>query len=109
MPATGIPEIGFEEFATTWSEEFLLDVREVAEYTGGHVPGAVLIPLGELAGRLGELPRQGTVYVICASGNRSLHAARALKAAGLTALSVAGGTAAWVRSGRPVSTGMQAA
>jgi rhodanese-related sulfurtransferase len=109
MSATSRLEIGLEDFAATWQDEFLLDVRETGEYAAGHVPGAVSIPLGQLGGRIDELPRVGTVYVICATGNRSLYAARALSGIGVPAVSVAGGTAAWARSGRPVTTGLQAA
>ncbi len=108
-PSTATPETDVDEFALRHHETFVLDVREAAEYVAGHVPGAVLIPLGELDGRLGELPRGGTVHVICASGNRSLRAARELIAAGFDAVSVAGGTSGWIRSGRPVLTGPTAA
>lgn len=104
-PVTGTPEIDIEGFAARREQAFLLDVRELAEYVSGHVPGAVLIPLGELAGRVGELPGDRTVHVICASGNRSLRAAHALVTQGIDAVSITGGTAARVRSGRPVATG----
>jgi rhodanese-related sulfurtransferase len=45
------------------------------------------------------------VYVVCASGNRSAAMTDLLRASGYDAYSVAGGTAAWTRSGRPVETG----
>ncbi|MBT8226571.1 MAG: rhodanese-like domain-containing protein [Dactylosporangium sp.] len=80
----------------------VIDVREPHEYAAGHVEGARLVPLGQLPGRTGELPRTGPVYVICASGARSLTAAEYLARAGIDARSVAGGTGAWRRSGRPV-------
>jgi rhodanese-related sulfurtransferase len=80
-------------------------VREPAEYAAGHVPGAILMPLGTLDGRAGQLPRDRTVYVICASGNRSLRAARVLSSAGFDAVSIAGGTSAWIGSGRGLVTG----
>ena len=102
---TGTPEIDVETLAARREQAFVLDVREPAESVAGHVPVAVPIPLGELAGRLGELPGDRTVHVICASGNRSLRAARALVTAGIDAVSVAGGTSGWVQSGRPVATG----
>jgi rhodanese-related sulfurtransferase len=46
------------------------------------------------------------VYVICATGNRSATMCRVLAAAGFDALNVAGGTTAWIRSGRAVETGI---
>ncbi|WP_127500305.1 rhodanese-like domain-containing protein [Actinoplanes solisilvae] len=87
----------------------VVDVREPFEYAGGHVPGAVLIPLRQLASRVAELPRGVPVYVVCASGNRSLSAADYLAAAGINAWSVAGGTGAWLRAGRPIVRGTRAA
>src|SRR5438132_1446286 len=53
---------------------FLLDVREPWEYQEGHVPGAQLIPLGELEQRVNEVPRDRPVLAICHSGQRSLAA-----------------------------------
>ena len=86
----------------------VLDVRNPDEYVAGHVSGAVLIPLGELAARVSEVPAGDPLYVICAVGGRSLTAAQALDRAGYSAVSVAGGTKAWIKSGRPVVTGMAA-
>jgi rhodanese-related sulfurtransferase len=105
MSTTGTREIDLETFATRHPEAFLIDVREPGEYVAGHVPGAVLIPLGRLDDRVEELPRDRTVHVICASGNRSLRATDALIGAGIDAVSVAGGTSGWIHSGRPVVTG----
>lgn len=86
----------------------VVDVREPAEYLAGHVPGAELVPLTELPARASELPRGQRVHVICASGHRSSQAADWLVAAGWDAVSVAGGTRAWARSGRPVVAGQGA-
>lgn len=86
----------------------MLDVRNTDEYTAGHVRGAVLIPLPELGARVDEIPDGDPLYVICAVGGRSLTAAQALVNAGYTAVSVAGGTKAWIKSGRPVVTGTEA-
>lgn len=83
----------------------VIDVRESDEYAAGHVPGAQLMPLGVVPVRANELPTDQPVYVICGSGGRSYQAAEHLARAGLDARSVAGGTSAWVGSGRPVETG----
>jgi len=83
----------------------VVDVREPEEYAGGHVPGAQLMSLGDVPGRLHELPQDVPVYVICQSGGRSAQAAELLGGAGIDARSVAGGTSAWTKSGRPVETG----
>src|SRR6476661_864435 len=79
----------------------LIDVREPSEYLAGHVPGARLVPMGQLPARVGELDRDEPVYVICASGNRSAAMVDFLTNAGLDAHNVAGGTKAWVQAGRP--------
>ncbi|KAB1117943.1 rhodanese-like domain-containing protein [Micromonospora aurantiaca] len=86
----------------------VIDVREPVEYVGGHVPGARCIPLGHLPTSIRDLPRRGTVYVICASGNRSQVGAELLERAGIDARSVAGGTAAWARAGRSLTQGSRA-
>lgn len=83
----------------------VIDVREGDEYVAGHVPGARLMPLGIVPVRAQELPKDQPVYVICASGGRSAQAAQALARAGVDARSVAGGTKAWIASGRRVETG----
>ena len=82
---------------------FLLDVREPWEYREGHVPGAQLIPLGELEQRVNEVPRDRPILAICHSGQRSLAAAGYLQQLGYPSVTnVDGGTAAWIERGYPV-------
>ena len=85
----------------------LIDVRQPEEYEAGHVPGARLVPLGDVVARAGELPHGQPVYVICHSGVRSLKAARFYRSRGIEAWSVAGGTQDWAESGRPVLFGSE--
>lgn len=85
----------------------VLDVREPMEYAEAHVPGAVPIPMGQLSARMGELDKGSTVLVICATGNRSAAMTDLLTAAGYDAYNVAGGTTAWLRSGRAVASGLR--
>ena len=99
-------EITTDELASVLqTSATLVDVREPGEYVSGHVPGALLMPMGQLPSRVGELDRAAPVYVVCASGNRSATMADFLAAQGFTAYSVAGGTSTWARSGRDVVTG----
>lgn len=99
-------EVDLETFARVHgSGVTLLDVRNPDEYTTAHVPGAVLIPLPELAGRQDEIPEGDPLYVICAAGGRSLTAAKALADAGYPAISVAGGTNGWIERGGPTVSG----
>jgi rhodanese-related sulfurtransferase len=82
----------------------LVDVREPAEWDTGHAPGAVLIPLGQLAARQGELPRDKELIIVCRSGNRSGRAATQLRQAGFSPVrNMAGGMVAWARSGLPLA------
>ncbi len=72
----------------------LLDVRTEAEWSRGHLPGAVLVPVDELAARLGEIPRDKPVVVYCAAGGRSAPATRELRKAGYDAHDL-GGMGRW--------------
>jgi rhodanese-related sulfurtransferase len=101
------PEIDIEAFAAARDGGVVVDVREPMEYVAGHVPGALLIPMGQLASRMGELEKDKPVFVICASGNRSLAMTDLLNGNGFDAKSVASGTKGWVRSGRPVEGGLR--
>jgi rhodanese-related sulfurtransferase len=104
-----VPEIDVDELARLQEQgAHVLDVRQPDEYEAGHVPGAQLIPLDQLSERVGEVPAEGPLYVICRSGSRSAVAVQALTGAGYDATNVAGGTLAWVESGRPVVEGPHA-
>ncbi len=92
-------------------EVIVLDVRTPGEFTGrlGHVPGAVNLPLADVAGRLtanaGEMEalKEMPIYVLCRTANRSPSAARLLRKRGFTDVSVIkGGMSAWKRAGLPV-------
>lgn len=100
------PEITLEQFAAAQENGTTVDVRERGEYAEAHVPGAVLVPMSQLASRLGELDRSTRIHVICASGNRSKAMTDLLVAQGFDAVSVAGGTKAWIASGRAVGVGL---
>ena len=85
---------------------FMLDVREPEEWMAGHIPGATLIPLGELAARAAEVPADQQVVVVCRSGNRSATGRDILLDAGLEQVtSMAGGMNQWAGAGYDVVTG----
>ena len=77
-----------------WQEakgEFLLDIREPVELAVESVPEALNIPLGQLRARLGELPRDREIHVICRSGQRAYYATRILLQHGFNAKIISGG------------------
>ncbi|MCC6534379.1 MAG: MBL fold metallo-hydrolase [Burkholderiales bacterium] len=94
---------GIWEVQPQWLEEHLravqiVDVRESAEFNGslGHVPGAVLIPLGELSARAAELAKDRPIVTVCRSGARSAQATVLLGKAGFTEVAnLSGGMLRW--------------
>ena len=74
----------------------IVDVREPYEFEAGHLPDSLHIPLGELADRFAEIPRDATPVFICRVGGRSLQAcAFALQAGAAQAVNLEGGLKAW--------------
>jgi NADPH-dependent 2,4-dienoyl-CoA reductase/sulfur reductase-like enzyme/rhodanese-related sulfurtransferase len=69
----------------------ILDVREPMELAVESVPGALNIPLGQLRARLGELPRDREILVLCRSGGRAYYATRILLQNGFKARNLSGG------------------
>jgi rhodanese-related sulfurtransferase len=87
----------------TETNRIILDVREPDEYEAGHVSDSLLIPLGELASRSSEIPKDAPLYVICRSGNRSKQASDILIKAGFKDVrNVEGGILAWQAAGLAV-------
>ena len=85
------------------ADVLLIDVREQTEYNEGHIPGITLIPMGEIPGRLAEIPKDKTVVVTCRSGNRSSQVASYLQQQGFTNIhDLQGGIVAWQQAGLPV-------
>ncbi|MBV9858478.1 MAG: MBL fold metallo-hydrolase [Alphaproteobacteria bacterium] len=86
----------------------VLDVREPDEFTGplGHIDGARLIPLGELADRAGELSRERPVVAVCRAGGRSAQATVILQQAGFKEIAnLTGGMLRWRAEGHSVEGG----
>ena len=104
---------GIWEVEPHWLEENLakvqiVDVREPAEFDGplGHIRGAALVPLGELAARAKELPKGKPMVAVCRAGSRSAHATAILQKAGLADVAnLPGGMLRWRAEGRAVEGG----
>jgi len=85
---------------------FVLDVREPSEWNEYHLPGATLIPLGELASRVNEVPKDQEIVVMCNSGNRSQAGRDILLDAGFTHVtSMKGGIQGWMSAGLETISG----
>jgi len=83
----------------------IVDVRELHEYTGGHVGGAAHIPVNSVFARRAELPADGKIIFVCAVGQRSALACEMAAAGGLDPerlYNLEGGTEAWIKAGEPV-------
>jgi rhodanese-related sulfurtransferase len=104
MTSTDLPSISVAALAAL-PEASVFDVRQPDEYEEGHVPGAVLVSLGDVPDRLDVFPSDATVYVVCRSGARSASAVTFLREQGIDAVNVDGGTMAWIEAGHPTVTG----
>lgn len=77
----------------------LIDVREAWEFNTARIGGSLLIPMGEVASRVGELGNDSDIVVICHHGGRSLQIAAFLERAGFSGIhNLTGGVDAWARS-----------
>lgn len=91
-------------YAALQNGSVLIDVREPWENEQERIPGAVLIPLGEVPARVGDIPDDKDVYVHCRGGGRSRRAVAFLRENGRPrAYNVAGGIEAWREAGLPVN------
>ena len=101
-------EVGVAELSSALERgAYVVDVREPYEYDEGHVPGARSMPMNTIPDRLDELPRDRTVYLVCAVGARSMQVARYLDQLGFDVRNVDGGTSEWIGAGFPARTGSE--
>jgi rhodanese-related sulfurtransferase len=107
----GLPELSPAWVAAHRSDVTVLDVRSAEEFAGpdGHVADSLLIPLPELESRLGEIPGDRPLVVICHSGSRSALATQQLIKAGLPQVAnLRGGLRRWADEGYPLDGAVQA-
>ena len=81
---------------------FVFDVREQDEWDAGHVASSIHIPMGEVATRTDELPRDRRLVCICRSGNRSGRVTSYLRLQGFDVVNLTGGVQQWHRNGHPL-------
>ncbi|HEX7951550.1 MAG TPA: rhodanese-like domain-containing protein [Burkholderiales bacterium] len=104
---SGVPEVGALQAVQLLNRKdaVMIDVREPAEFSGGHAPHAKNIPVAQLEKRIGELEKfkNRPAVVICQSGARSHAATAILRKAGFAEVYVlAGGVGAWLQANLPV-------
>ena len=109
MPAP-IPTVDVTEADRRLREDpagpILLDVREPNEFAAVRAPGAVLVPTSQFMARVGELPADRPLLVVCAMGSRSAAVTGYLVRTGRSDVAnVMGGMDAWERAGLPVRRG----
>jgi rhodanese-related sulfurtransferase len=101
----GLWEIAPHALAEVAAKVQVVDVREPEEFVQGlgHIEGALLLPLGQLESRLGELPRDKPIVTVCRSGARSARAAAMLVKAGFGEVAnLSGGMLRWRAEGGAV-------
>jgi len=104
-PIPSLDAVELSEKLKNGKHPLVLDVRQPDEYRTGHIAGAKLVPLSDLNIKMQSLPRNREIVCVCASGNRSHTATRALADVGYDAHNMKGGMLAWRRAGLPVKKG----
>ena len=108
LPVARFKRISVRDLHALWERPdapVVVDVRRRDEWREGHIPGALHLHVGDLPGRLGDVPDGRPVALICASGYRAQLAASLLGAQGRTVLAVRGGVPTWQRAGFPIEAG----
>jgi glyoxylase-like metal-dependent hydrolase (beta-lactamase superfamily II)/rhodanese-related sulfurtransferase len=97
VASTTIPTLTGDELVVRLDDPrlFLLDVREPDEVAEWQIPGAYNIPLGLLESRIGEVPRDKDIVLICAKGTRAQQGAEFLATRGVASRVLEGGMGAW--------------
>jgi rhodanese-related sulfurtransferase len=80
----------------------LVDVRSASEFSAGHIPGAVNIPMDQIEARIADLRPNVPLVLICQAGKRARITAELLALCGREIAVLEGGTSAWMQAGLPV-------
>lgn len=102
LPVVSVTNITVDGLRRELDQWRVIDVREPYELRSGIIPGAINIPLGQLADRLSELDRGQRWVTVCASGNRSQQASAYLADHGYQVANVVGGMSLWMGAGNPL-------
>ena len=105
MEKPSVNEITVENLKEITDKSIIIDVREEYEFIEVRATGVKLLPLEHIPDAATTLPKEKQIFIICASGNRSMVACEYLNSKGFEAVNVIGGTIAWNAAGYPVSSG----
>ena len=105
MDKPSVNDITVENLKEITDESIVIDVREEYEFIEVRATGVKLLPLEQIPDAASTLPKEKQIFIICASGNRSMIACEYLHSKGFEAVNVIGGTIAWNAAGYPVSRG----
>ncbi len=95
-PVKHLRTLNAEQFKSEAAAHRIIDVREAHEYKGGHIPGAVNMPLSVFGRRMNELSKDEPVYLYCQGGVRSKRAASQLSRSGYRQIAhLSGGIMSW--------------
>lgn len=99
-PAKGIQNMSSADLVETLKNKSnpisIIDVREPFEFASGHIARAKNIPLGQISGKLKDIPKDAQIVFVCRSGNRSMQAARVAQKQGYTSVfNLVGGMSRW--------------
>lgn len=102
----GAKQIGVNDAIklTNAREGVFLDVRSIEQYKAGHIPQSRNVPAADVANKLGSLPKEKPIIVVCERGRTSIGVVNTLKSNGFQDVySLQGGLAAWVEAGMPLA------
>src|SRR5690606_6955324 len=102
----GAKQIGMNDAIklTNAREGVFLDVRSIEQYKAGHIPQSRNVPAADVANKLGGLPKEKPIIVVCERGRTSIGVVNTLKSNGFQDVySLQGGLAAWVEAGMPLA------
>ena len=108
LATASLAGVGLDEAQRRWSsaEAVVLDVRQLSEFTEGHVPGATHVSSGRLRSKIAEVPKDKPLLVMCAGGDRSISAASLLSALGFKDITnIPDGFNEWRARGLPIESG----
>jgi rhodanese-related sulfurtransferase len=96
------PTVTIADLRAHAAESQFIDVRSPSEFSAGHIPGAINIPMDQIESRLDDLSRAKPIVLICQMGKRARMTAGLLEPCQLQLSVLEGGTSSWIQAGHPI-------